>query len=91
MLITRRGEGLQKDSPACCQNERETGELCTFIQQSASSPTRLSRRLQRAAVHCGAVTLVGSVRTRDLYNRLCGAGAESVISQGSQHLKATRV
>ena len=38
----------------------------TLIQQSAISWNMTSSRDQSAADHCGAVTLVGSVRTRDL-------------------------
>ncbi len=35
-----------------------------------------SSRDQSAADHCGAVTLVGSVRTRDLYD--CGVPGELI-------------
>jgi hypothetical protein len=38
----------------------------TLIQHPAISSMRFSSLAHKAAVHCGAVTLVGSVRTRDL-------------------------
>ena len=50
----------------------------TLTQQSAISSMRLSRLPHSAAVHCGAVTLVGSVRTRDLYKRPCPIEVDSV-------------
>ena len=50
----------------------------TLTQQSAISSMRLSRLPHNAAVHCGAVTLVGSVRTRDLYRRPCPMEVDSV-------------
>ena len=37
------------------------------MQQSAISSIMLSKLDHKAAVHCGAVTFVGSVRNRDLY------------------------
>lgn len=40
------------------------------MQQSDISWNIASNRVQSAAENCGAVTLVGSVRTRDLY--ICG-------------------
>lgn len=48
----------------------------TLIQQSAISWNMTSSRDQSAADHCGAVTLVGSVRTRDLYD--CGVPGEFI-------------
>lgn len=42
----------------------------TLIQFEAKSSTSPSNRIHRALVHCGAVTFVGSVRTRERYIRL---------------------
>ena len=52
-------------------------EIATLIQHVAISSISVSRRAQSAAVHCGAVIFVGSVRTRDLYKRPCEEGALS--------------
>lgn len=46
--------------------DREGGH--TLTQQSAISSTMFSNRAHNAAVHWGAVKVVGSVLTRDLYD-----------------------
>ena len=56
----------------------------TLIQHPAISSMRFSNRPHRAAVHCGAVTLVGSVRTRDLYIRLCEGELDSTNQMGKK-------
>ena len=50
----------------------------TLMQLPATSSMRLSKRVQSADVHCGNVTFVGSVRTRDRYSNPCDVLAESV-------------
>jgi len=50
-------------------NFKTFSRLYTLIQHCDRSPINASKRAHRAVVHWAAVTLVGSVRIRDLYMR----------------------
>lgn len=69
-LIHQRFPGTQERNahllgPAPASKMKMKYQL-TLIQHPAISSMRFSSLAHKAAVHCGAVTLVGSVRTRDL-------------------------
>jgi hypothetical protein len=60
----------------------------TFTQQSAISSIITSSRDHNAAVNCGAVTLVGSVRTRERYT---GGDCGEEAAAASETMQNTRV
>lgn len=59
----------------------------TLIQLLASSSIIASSRVQRAVVHWGTLTFVGSVRTRERYIRLAALPGASVTIKQSEDVQ----